>query len=355
MKLYIAGGCGEHGRNCFHVKGEAASFLVDCGLMAGEPGGGHPRLDEGRISGIQCVFLTHSHADHTGALPWLRQHGFSGSIIASRHTLDQLPFPVEKGIALEDICPAGEGAYGNIRIRWGRAGHCVGSVWYHFEAEEKTILFSGDYIEDTKVFACDALREKQADLAVLDCAYGMDETSYEDCCAHLLDGVRRLQKKYPLLVFPVPKFGRGMEILKVFLDNRICKDYYADAHFCEELAKAGYYRDWLKSEIPSHLVRRYTGKETSGILFISNPQLRTAETRSLAETALTNGGYAVMTGTVEEGTFSAHLLASGKMEMLRYPVHLNHRQFKQLVSENCFSRIAAYHSPDFTCDSEIIL
>lgn len=36
MKLQIAGGCGEHGRNCFYVIGEDTAFLVDCGQMDGE-------------------------------------------------------------------------------------------------------------------------------------------------------------------------------------------------------------------------------------------------------------------------------------------------------------------------------
>jgi predicted metal-dependent RNase len=36
MELYIAGGCSEHGRNCFLVKGENLSFLVDAGLMNNE-------------------------------------------------------------------------------------------------------------------------------------------------------------------------------------------------------------------------------------------------------------------------------------------------------------------------------
>lgn len=355
MKLHIAGGCGEHGRNCFHVVGENTTFLVDCGLMAGETGGGYPRLNGKEISALQCVFLTHSHADHTGALPWLWQQGFSGSVIASRHTLDQLPFPVKKGIALEDICPDGEALYQNIRIHWGKTGHCVGSVWYQFEVEKQTILFSGDYIEETKMFACDALRGRTADLAVLDCAYGLDETPYEECCACLLDRVRELQKKHPLLIFPVPKFGRGMEILKLFLENNMTEHYYADEYFCKELTKAEKYQGWLKTGIPACLVKPCTGTETAGIVFLSNPQLRTEETRRLAETALNNGGYAVMTGTVEEGTLSARLLAEGKMEMLRYPVHLNHVQYEKLVKENAFSKTVAYHSPDFTCDSIISL
>ena len=37
MELIIAGGVGEHGRNCFYVRGETIRFLVDCGKMADTP------------------------------------------------------------------------------------------------------------------------------------------------------------------------------------------------------------------------------------------------------------------------------------------------------------------------------
>ena len=38
MELFIAGGCGEHGRNCFYVEQNGEAFLVDCGLLAGAEG-----------------------------------------------------------------------------------------------------------------------------------------------------------------------------------------------------------------------------------------------------------------------------------------------------------------------------
>ena len=107
MELWIAGGCGEHGRNCFLVRGETLSFLVDCGLMAEEGPQGVPRLSAQQRSDVRCVFLTHSHADHSGAIPWLQRQGYSGPVIASRETLAQLPFPVEAGLALETLCPGG--------------------------------------------------------------------------------------------------------------------------------------------------------------------------------------------------------------------------------------------------------
>ena len=53
MRLHIAGGCGEHGRNCFHVEGTQTNFLLDCGVMAGEEGGGYPRLSPEQIRSLQ--------------------------------------------------------------------------------------------------------------------------------------------------------------------------------------------------------------------------------------------------------------------------------------------------------------
>ena len=74
MKLMIAGGVGEHGRNCFLVQGETVRFLVDCGKMADTPEDPYPRLTRAEICRLDAVFLTHSHADHTGALPWLYEN-----------------------------------------------------------------------------------------------------------------------------------------------------------------------------------------------------------------------------------------------------------------------------------------
>ncbi len=353
MKLNIAGGCGEHGRNCFHVTGDCNDFLVDCGIMAGEPGGGYPRLEQAEIANLQCVFLTHSHADHTGALPWLWQMGFVGKVIASWHTLAQLPFPVPNGIALEDICPGGAGSYQGIQIQWGRSGHCAGSVWYRFTLELKTILFSGDYAEDTLTFICDPIRKQRADLAVLDCAYGRNSMAYTDDCARLLSGTRQLLAKHSVLVFPVPKYGRSLELLQLFWNANLHIPFYGDQHFLKELKKLVQdYKPWCKStsEGLPELVMPITEMEETGIVFLSDPQLRTASARSTTEDILSHGGYCVMTGTAEKGSYSAQLLEQGEMDFLRYPVHLGRSQYEGLIGRNDFAQAIPYHSPEDCVD-----
>ena len=140
-------------------------------------------------------------------------------VIATGETLRQLPFAAQNPRVLEKGCPAGNGDFQGLSIQWGRSGHCAGSVWYRFSENGKSIFFSGDYTEDALVYACDPIRKQRAGLAVLDCAYGRDDTPYAAACRRLLQETERLLAAHGLLLFPVPKYGRGLEILKLLSEG----------------------------------------------------------------------------------------------------------------------------------------
>lgn len=353
MKLFIAGGVGEHGRNCFYVRGETIRFLVDCGKMADTPEGPYPRLAAEQISGLNAVFLTHSHADHTGALPWLYENGFCGTVIAAAETLRQLPFSVQSGHTLEKLCPNGTGAFQDLSVQWGRSGHCAGSVWYRFTENGKSVFFSGDYTEDTQVYACDSIRNQRAGLAVLDCAYGLDETPYDTACDRLAQKTKELLSTHKLLLFPVPKYGRGLEILKLFSDRLTDVPYYADALFLQNLAEQDAGGFWYRPVKINAPVCPYD-EQTQGIIFVSDPQMRSGLAQKIAEQVLTLGGMVIMTGTLEKGSYSENLFQQGKMVLLRYPVHLNHAQFERLKKQNNFQQTIPYHSKEFSAKREIL-
>ena len=203
-------------------------------------------------------------------------------------------------------------------------------------------------------YICDAIRGEQAGTAVLDCAYGMDETPYEASCERIIDETEKLLAAHGLVLFPVPKYGRGLELLKLLSDRLSGADYYADKLFIENLAaqRAGGF--WYRPVKINAEPQIYSG-QTNGIAFVCDPQLRSEEARRTAEQVISLGGRCVMTGTVERGSFSEALIASGEMELLRYPVHLNRAQYLRLIRENNFERTIPYHSPEFSAEPEIVL
>lgn len=353
MELIIAGGVGEHGRNCFFVKGDSACFLVDCGSMAGsdQP---YPSLSQEQIQALQYVFLTHSHADHTGALPWLLEQGFAGTVVASDETFGQLTFSLPVTRPLRSFQPP-EG----LRLRWGQSGHCPGSVWYEFTLENTTLLFSGDYTEASLVYETDSIRRVRTELAVIDCAYGADLRSPE---VLRFDFLTRLAERFsagkPVLL-PVPKYGRGLELLALLCRARPNVPVFGDAQFLYQLNWLQTDRFWLSPNARDSLLRAQvqplTGVPASGVCFLSDPQLKKPESRKLADGFVSCGGSLVMTGTPEHGSYSEALLRDGRMELLRYPVHQNETEYRALLRENHFLRAIPYHTPDFSAKTEILI
>lgn len=311
MKIFIAGGVGEHGRNCFLVQGETIRFLVDCGKMAGsaQP---YPKLTPEQIRSLQYVFLTHSHADHTGALPWLLEQGFAGTNAASDETFGQLP-----------------------------------------------LLFSGDYTERSLVYETDPIRRVRAELAVIDCAYGADPRSPEVLRFDFMTRMAALLSAGKPVLLPVPKYGRGLELLALLQRARPKAAVYGDAQFLYQLEWLQTDRFWCAPIARDTLTRTQaqplTGVPDSGVCFLSDPQLRGEASRRLADAFLAVGGSVIMTGTPEKGSYSEALLRAGKMELLRYPVHQNETEYRALLRENRFSRAIPYHTPDFSAKREILI
>lgn len=129
--------------------------------------------------------------------------------------------------------------------------------------------------------------------------------------------------------------------------------YYADTLFLQNLAEQDAGGFWYKTVKVNASVYPYEG-QTQGVVFVSDPQLRSEAARSIAEQVLPLGGRAVMTGTLEKGSYSEDLFRHGKMALLRYPVHLNHAQFAQLTGENDFQQTLPYHSGEFSAEREIL-
>ncbi len=352
MELYIAGGCAEHGRNCFLVRGKKVSFLVDAGLMKEKAGSPYPHLTDEQIAGADYLFLTHCHTDHTGALLWLYEHGFRGRVYASGATLDLMNGSIRHAKAVDEICgPREQFRVGDrLRVRWGRSGHCVGSVWFRFRVGDRTILFSGDYTEHSLAYRCDRLRDVSADLAVLDCAYGRDDSDGKTMKQEFRRRMRELTAGDEPLMFPVPAHGRGADIVRELAAFHV--KAAADPGLCAEIQNPAN-RRWLRKAFredlqgisfsdPEQIVQQLTENRRAGIL-VRDSQLRDEENREMTNRVLGAGGKIVLTGKQDPASYSRLLLKSGKAEFDRIPVHQNTADMEKLMKTNRFRFVIPYH------------
>ncbi len=201
MRLTFCGGAQSvTGANYLLEIGEI-KLLIDCGLFQGsvevqlrnyESFPYDPKT-------ITAVFLTHSHADHTGRLPKLYKDGFRGSLYATAPTLDvaRVALPDNLSILMSEARRAGRDAlyteddvnqmmalgkptpYGQpITVAPGitailhDAGHILGSTIVEIKAEGKRIYFSGDLGNPPSLLLEHFEYPLEADYIVIESAYG---------------------------------------------------------------------------------------------------------------------------------------------------------------------------------------
>ena len=90
MKLSSHGAARSVTRSRHMVETPGCRLLLDCGLFQGRR---EEALRQNRDLGfdpksIGAILLSHAHVDHSGALPVLPKHGFSGKVYLARATAD---------------------------------------------------------------------------------------------------------------------------------------------------------------------------------------------------------------------------------------------------------------------------
>lgn len=353
MELYIGGGCGEHGRNCFYIAADQTALIIDCGVKAGDDAP-YPLLTDKQIRSAAYLFLTHSHNDHTGALAWLLAHGFTGHIVATAPTVQQIKTCLPR-LTMIDRATAPLQPYqlsDTLTVSWGRSGHCVGSCWYQIKLEDKRLLCSGDYIADTLAYNCNVIQDQQADLAILDNAYGQRPQTSAQLRRAFIDSVTELLQQRNILLLPVPRYGRNLEILLALKHLFADYTFFADRHLLAELQKLAAYQTWLQPQAASQLAAcplqevNLNSVPQPGIYLLSDPQLKKTANYPLLRKLIDAGGSILASGFIEPGSKTEQLCHEHLVRTNCYPVHTTAAALAAIIAANNFAKIVAFHAQD---------
>ncbi len=259
MKISFHGAAGCVTGSNYLIETSKYKFLVDCGMFQG-----NKTLKENNYkkfaydpASVDFVLITHAHIDHTGLLPKLVKHGFSGPIYASEPTVDLLrhmlpdsakiqEFEVmyknkrneRKGLPLIDPIYEMADAEKTItqlksinrkktfspapgcNVTYYNAGHVLGSAFISIELEDKgekrKIVFSGDLGSDDHPIVNDPDRFKDADFLVIESTYGnrnRTEVKREDRYERLIKVFKEAEARGGKIIIPAFALERTQDIL----------------------------------------------------------------------------------------------------------------------------------------------
>ena len=349
--VIVKGGYGEHGRSCFLTPfKENRFYMLDCGIMDTDENP-WPDVEPDLLKKTDYLFLSHCHKDHSGAFSQMVSRGFNGWLITTKATAALAGIRYNKVIEADPLISEPVGLGKDLRFSCGRSGHCAGGVWFHIWDSRKSCLYSGDYQPRALAYAADAVRGRRADLAIVDCAHPEAEGHADDLRADLLASIRRGLKQHGRVVLPLPKYGRGLELIVLLRRMLPQARIAADEGFTALAEQMCGYGQWLRPRaldeicgfLEEHPQERLE-QDQYDILLLGDTHLEQERCRSLAKREADRGGLVIVTGRVKPGGCVRELLDGQKAVRASYPHHQSMGDFKELLEENDFQTVLPFHS-----------
>ena len=254
MVLEFIGADREVTGSCHYLTFGETHILIDCGMEQGPDLYVNQEIPV-NPSLIDYVFVTHAHIDHSGLLPLLYNHGFRGTIFATKATTDLCNIMLKDSAHIQEfeaewrnrkarragkpeitpmydvedaanvmqhftpcdyncvyeICPG-------LKVRFVDAGHLLGSssieMWVTEENVTKKILFSGDIGNHNRPLIKNPQYVEEADYVVMESTYGnrVHDTP-PDYAVELAKVMNATFTKGGNLVIPAFSVGRTQEML----------------------------------------------------------------------------------------------------------------------------------------------
>jgi len=243
MKITFLGATERVTGSNFLVETKQNKFLVDCGLFQGDADADKQNWDEFKYDPKEIKFLlvTHSHIDHIGRIPLLYKKGFRGKIYSTpptkefcrifledscKHLADLAEeLGVEELYSLSDVSQV-MGLFethdyyqdfepvSGIKVNFSDAGHILGSAIIKIQAENKSVVFSGDLGNPPVPILRDTDFVDKTDYLIMESTYGdKNHESFENRKLRLERIIEDTIKKQGTLLIPSFAMERTQEIL----------------------------------------------------------------------------------------------------------------------------------------------
>jgi putative mRNA 3-end processing factor len=374
LQIGFLGGAREVGRIGITVKSEKTQVVLDYGVMLdNEPGFPmHVPPKE-----VDAVILTHSHLDHSGAIPMFYIND-KMPLYANKLNLQltrlliqdfihlsgyYLPFEY---LELETMMHNNrhldfgvEEAIGDMKIKLFNAGHTPGSAQVLIEAEGKRILYTGDFnVEESKLLAGASMDYGDLDAVVMESTYADSdhtkrlelEKQFVEACTSVVEaggtalvpsfGVGRSQEMACILAanhfeYPVILDGMAREASRIIMDYKeFLKDPRLFMNAMHSLDWVEGWRDRRKAAKtpgviistagmlkggPAAFYLSKLGKKSSNAVFLVSYQIPGTPGRELMEKGVCtiDGKVRKIKAQYRHFDFSSHCGASQLKEALR--------------------------------------
>jgi putative mRNA 3-end processing factor len=233
LKARFLGGGDEVGRLGMVLSTDRYKFLFDYGMNPTKPPT-FPML----APKVDGVFVTHSHLDHVGMLPWLNKNG-GANVYATPPTLavipillydtvkiaalegGSLPFEeIDVDSIIESFTPLNYGEimeFKDTEISSHSTGHLIGSSMYLLQNDRK-LVFTGD-IQSIDTHLLFGIRPIDTEILVVESTYaGKEHPPRPNVEENFLSSIQKVVENDGVAIVPAFATGRAQELLMV-LEN----------------------------------------------------------------------------------------------------------------------------------------
>ncbi len=232
MQLGFLGGAREVGRIGVSVKSSKTQYLLDYGVMLDHQPGFPMHVPPKEVD---AVILTHSHLDHSGAVPIFYIEG-KRRLYTNKLNLELTQLLIQDFIHLSSYYLPFEYLelrtmvrsnkhldygvkenVGDMSFQLLNAGHTPGSSSVLVEGEGKRVLYTGDFnLEETKLLPGATMNYGDLDAVVMESTYANeDHTPRPELEKNFADSCTDVVEKGGTVLVPAFGVGRAQEIATV--------------------------------------------------------------------------------------------------------------------------------------------